>query len=158
MTQPDNTWSDEAVKQLETLFHSGLSCSKIAARMGMGLSRNAVIGKLYRLGFSNKKPSGVVVPKEKKKPEKPSRQQPSMPAFHRATPPRPVFAFVEPPHPAGQITVADLTSSMCRWPLGDPLKENFTFCGQAPNEGSPYCVFHSRLGCVAPSQKKARYA
>ena len=42
-------WTDERVELLKTLWAEGLSASQIANRLG-GVTRNAVIGKVHRLG------------------------------------------------------------------------------------------------------------
>src|SRR4029077_4343475 len=47
------TWSDERVEQLKKLWESGLSASQIAAELG-NITRNAVIGKVHRLGLSGR--------------------------------------------------------------------------------------------------------
>lgn len=48
-----HSWTDERVTTLKTLYREGFSCSQIAEKLG-GVSRNAVIGKLTRLGLSAK--------------------------------------------------------------------------------------------------------
>ena len=47
------SWTDERVEMLKKLWADGLSASQIAAKLG-GVSRNAVIGKVHRLGLSNR--------------------------------------------------------------------------------------------------------
>ena len=47
------TWSDDRVEQLKKLWEAGLSASQIASKMG-GVTRNAVIGKVHRLGLSGR--------------------------------------------------------------------------------------------------------
>ena len=47
------TWTDERVEQLKKLWSDGLSASQIAAELG-GITRNAVIGKVHRLGLSGR--------------------------------------------------------------------------------------------------------
>src|SRR5437763_14361593 len=47
------TWSDDRVEQLKKLWESGLSASQIAAELG-SVTRNAVIGKVHRLGLSGR--------------------------------------------------------------------------------------------------------
>ena len=44
-------WTDERVELLKKLWADGLSASQIAAELG-GITRNAVIGKVHRLGLS----------------------------------------------------------------------------------------------------------
>ena len=43
------TWNPERVEQLRSFVVAGLTCSQIAAEIGV--SRNAVIGKIHRLGL-----------------------------------------------------------------------------------------------------------
>ena len=51
------TWNDERVEQLKKLWAEGKSASQIAAEIG-GVSRNAVIGKVHRLGLSGRPKAG----------------------------------------------------------------------------------------------------
>jgi GcrA cell cycle regulator len=60
-------WSKEAVERLKALHAQGLSGSDLAARLGSGLTRSAIFGKLHRLGLTGAKggpkrqPSGLAV-------------------------------------------------------------------------------------------------
>ena len=56
------TWTDERVERLKNHFEAGLSCRQIAA--DIGVSRNAVIGKLSRLGLTRGKT--IAEPRAKK--------------------------------------------------------------------------------------------
>jgi GcrA cell cycle regulator len=47
------SWTDERVETLKKLWTDGLSASQIAAELG-GITRNAVIGKVHRLGLSGR--------------------------------------------------------------------------------------------------------
>ena len=47
------SWNDERVELLKKLWADGLSASQIAAELG-GVTRNAVIGKVHRLGLSGR--------------------------------------------------------------------------------------------------------
>jgi len=47
-------WTDERVELAKKLWQDGLSASQISKQIGGGLSRNAVIGKLYRLGLTGR--------------------------------------------------------------------------------------------------------
>jgi GcrA cell cycle regulator len=47
------SWTDERVELLRKLWSDGLSASQIAAELG-GITRNAVIGKVHRLGLSGR--------------------------------------------------------------------------------------------------------
>src|SRR5205814_5501779 len=63
------TWSDDRVEQLKKLWESGLSASQIAAELG-NVTRNAVIGKVHRLGLSGraKSPSSAAPRQRKPRP------------------------------------------------------------------------------------------
>src|SRR5215216_1664268 len=45
------TWTEEHIELLKHLLMQGLSASQIAAELGGGASRNAVLGKAHRLGL-----------------------------------------------------------------------------------------------------------
>src|SRR4051794_33937208 len=53
MTDAGATWTDERVELLRKLWIDGLSASQIAAELG-NVTRNAVIGKVHRLGLSGR--------------------------------------------------------------------------------------------------------
>jgi GcrA cell cycle regulator len=77
------SWTDERVETLKTMWSEGKSASQIAKELG-GVTRNAVIGKVHRLGLSNRtttsskssdgaasKPAAAAKPRAKK-PSKPA--------------------------------------------------------------------------------------
>ncbi|MCA0407178.1 MAG: GcrA cell cycle regulator, partial [Proteobacteria bacterium] len=67
MSQESVTWDDQRIEQLKKLWGEGLSASQIAAELG-GVTRNAVIGKVHRLGLSGRaksKPAAVARPRAK---------------------------------------------------------------------------------------------
>ncbi len=51
------SWTDERVETLKAMWADGKSASQIAKELG-GVTRNAVIGKVHRLGLSNRGPNG----------------------------------------------------------------------------------------------------
>ena len=51
------SWSDERVEKLKKMWGEGQSASQIAKELG-GVTRNAVIGKVHRLGLSNRNGGG----------------------------------------------------------------------------------------------------
>src|SRR5215471_11289713 len=68
-TNEDNKtmmWTDERVELLKKLWTDGLSASQIAAELG-GITRNAVIGKVHRLGLSGRaKSASTAAPRQRK--------------------------------------------------------------------------------------------
>ena len=159
-------WTDERVELLKKLWLDGLSASQIAKQLG-GVTRNAVIGKVHRLGLSGRaapsQPSRPVF--KAPRPARPAptqaprrvethvahtgahggaHQAPSLPA------PQPVYYPEEP----GSATVLTLGAHMCKWPIGDPSTDGFTFCGRRSGEG-PYCNEHARVA-YQPQQPRKR--
>jgi len=70
------SWTEDRVETLKKMWAEGQSASQIAKELG-GVTRNAVIGKVHRLGLSNRAggstaPSPAVAPKAKEKPSKPA--------------------------------------------------------------------------------------
>ncbi len=136
------SWTDERIELLRTLWSEGLSASQIAARIGGGITRNAVIGKVHRLGLEGRMRPG------------PGAAQPGAEAGAGGIGPRPAAAsavpiepVVEPAGDAGtaKLTLLHLTEQTCKWPIGDPGTPSFHFCGQRPELGLPYCAAHARI-------------
>ena len=64
------SWTDERVELLKKLWADGLSASQIAAELG-GITRNAVIGKVHRLGLSGRAKSSSSASPRPRKPRSP---------------------------------------------------------------------------------------
>jgi GcrA cell cycle regulator len=140
-------WSDDRVEQLKTLWTEGLSASQIARALG-GVTRNAVIGKVHRLGLA-----GRASPSRSERPRLP--MAPKVPSVRAHVPAAPVVE--EDPlqlEDGSHATVLTISDRMCRWPIGDPLTPDFYFCGQHSEEGKPYCDFHSRRAYHQLEKKK----
>ena len=132
------SWTDERVDQLRSLWTEGLSASQIARVLGQGITRNAVIGKVHRLGLA-----GRAAPTRVDRP-----RLPSAPRVHhmRVREPEPPVIEEEPLKldDGTFVGVLAINDRMCRWPIGDPSGDEFHFCGRKPKSGSPYCEAHAR--------------
>jgi len=147
-------WTDERVELLKKLWAEGLSASQVAKQLG-GVTRNAVIGKVHRLGLSGRAT-----------PSRPARARPQAPRTLVRGRPDPLTAEAreeeqqrsqsaqkaEAAHieerglePVQRATVLTLTEHTCKWPIGDPGRPGFHFCGRGADHGSPYCTEHARL-------------
>jgi GcrA cell cycle regulator len=149
-------WTDERVELLKKLWQDGLSASQIAKQLG-GVTRNAVIGKVHRLGLSGRAtPSKPARPTFKApRPARPVTSAPSAPrrlSEPAMTAHAPPVRYVD--EAPGTATVLTLGAHMCKWPIGDPAQDNFTFCGRRSGEG-PYCNEHSQVA-YQPAQAKKR--
>jgi GcrA cell cycle regulator len=161
-------WNDERVELLKKLWSEGLSASQIAGRLG-GVTRNAVIGKVHRLGLSGRATTSRM---------KSLRPRPRVNAAAQAkrtgktrfgsvgsngtarslyTPDAepyvsPVEELVIPM--AERKSIQTLTECSCRWPIGDPQLADFHFCGKDKVMGLPYCEFHARRAFQPPQPRR----
>jgi len=156
------TWTGDRVDLLKKLWADGLSASQISCRLG-GVTRNAVIGKVHRLGLAGRaRTSHCRSPRPRNRvshlPIRPTRVQyrtNGNAALKLAFIPveQPAVALTVVPcvvqelniPPALRVDLLDLRSCMCRWPIGDPQEANFHFCGRNKAPGFSYCDFHLRL-------------
>lgn len=143
-------WTDERVEQLKALWNDGLSASQIARVLG-GVTRNAVIGKVHRLGLA-----GRAAPTRS---ERPRTTGPRRSMVH-AVAPQPVIVEEDPIvlEDGSFATVLTITDRMCRWPIGDPAETEFHFCGRKPKFGSPYCEAHARKAYQPQPHRRERRA
>ena len=129
-------WTEERVDQLKNLWTEGLSASQIARVLG-GVTRNAVIGKVHRLGLA-----GRASPSRSERPRLPMAPKISL---RQAVVPAPIVEEDPIQMDDGNFaTVLTINDRMCRWPIGDPSENEFHFCGRKPKPGSPYCEGHAR--------------
>lgn len=162
--QHAGSWNDERMELLRRLYTDGLSAGQIAKEMG--LTRNAIIGKIYRRGLSGgvERPvrpggwGGVLVKGVTSKPKPTGKRIRITPALGRVTevefyeiPAAPEDALI----PTEQRrTLLGLTEMTCRWPCGHPAEKDFFFCGCEPVKGLPYCIGHSRVAFQPPKPRR----
>ena len=172
-------WTDERVEKLKRLWAEGLSASQIAAQLG-GVSRNAVIGKVHRLNLPGRAKAGGTVATGRNAAKR-ATTAPRAPAFAARATTRtvtrtvgatalkeevevdavPQVQFVPKSNVvvpiSRQLSLTDLTERTCKWPVGDPLKDDFHFCGCESPDASPYCTYHARLA-YQPAHDRRRAA
>ena len=159
------SWTDERVELLKKLWSDGLSASQIAAELG-GITRNAVIGKVHRLGLSGRaKSPASTAPRPRKARSHGHMMRVPRPAMRGNTALAHAYDYeveVEPELldnviPIGQRrTLLELTEDTCRWPIGDPGHADFFFCGGQSLSGLPYCAHHSRVAYQPPNMRRDR--
>lgn len=171
-------WTDERVELLRKLWSEGLSASQIAAQLG-GVSRNAVIGKVHRLKLSSRGRATAAPTRQKKAPAAPAATT-TKTVTRTTTVTRPVTVTVgatalqaqfevEPVarqylRPQAEVVVpisrrlklVQLSERTCKWPNGDPLSEDFNFCGNDCADTGPYCSYHSRIA-YQPAAERRRH-
>jgi len=143
-------WSAPLVDRLRTLVAEGLSAGGIAAALNAAyhtaFTRNAVIGKMGRLGLRSAntrggRPKGA--PKLKRKPPIKRGSIYRYPSSPRVFVDHPVTT---PALGARPCSLLELDNDTCRWPHGDVGDPDFHFCGAPANLtlGKPYCPVHTR--------------
>lgn len=156
-------WNDERVDLLKKLWAEGLSASQIAGRLG-GVTRNAVIGKVHRLGLSGRattsrmkshRPRARVAAKRNGKSRFGSTGNPALRALYHpdAQPFTPAVEELVIPEKERK-TIQTLKENHCRWPIGDPQMADFHFCGKSKVNGLPYCEFHARRAFQPPQARR----
>lgn len=152
-------WSLEMEEQLKKLWADGLSCSQIAKKIG-GVSRNAVIGKVHRLGLSGRaNPARPTLPKRGRTKALSAPKSHSGGGSRRRAKVLPAPEPVKLPDPepmdngefANVLTIKD---SMCKWPIGDPSEPGFRFCGHRATGPSPYCEAHQQIAFAEPKKRR----
>lgn len=166
-------WTDERVELLRKLWSEGLSASQIAAQLG-SVTRNAVIGKVHRLKLSSRGRATTTTarPKKAAAPASGTRTAGRTPAVTRSVTSIGATALqtqfdVEPVaryqiRPAENVVVpisrrlqlVQLSERTCKWPNGDPLTEEFSFCGNDSAETGPYCTYHSRIAFQPAAERR----
>lgn len=169
------SWTDERVNTLKKLWTEGLSASQIAAELG-DVTRNAVIGKVHRLGLSGRAKTTSTSAPRPRRARAPS--QPSTRAASSGTAPRSVGNaalkmdpqvkaeaspnVVPKAEPQSDVvvpiskraTILSLTEQTCKWPIGDPGDDGFHFCGNKSKNGLPYCDYHCRIAYQPVSDRR----
>jgi GcrA cell cycle regulator len=168
------SWTDERIEQLKKLWGDGLSASQIASELG-NVTRNAVIGKVHRLGLAGRAKSTAIQPQRQRKAAPPPRVAPATPV--RVLSPTLVRGAVALKQEAilvaeaetmpalrmedvvvamsRRVSIMELKEGVCRFPLGDPMQPDFVYCGADCHVGTPYCGFHSRIA-YQPNERRVR--
>ena len=154
---PSSSWSAERVTALKTLWLAGRSAAEIAKALG-GVTRNAVIGKVHRLGLAGRmEPSAP----RRARADRPRTSAPRRPSPSRPPPPPAAPAVrARTPQAAPVEAVARvfdgaaLTARICHWPVGDPKTADFGYCGAAVIGKGPYCPGHHAVAYPPRLQAK----
>jgi GcrA cell cycle regulator len=142
-------WTVEKIDELRALWTEGLSTSEIGKRLGV--TKNAVVGKAHRLHLSSR-PSPI-----RRMFRAAGPRPPRMPVA-RSTRVREVGA-------GGVVTLVpreekpvELSNYPCKWPIGHPNDQDFSFCGERSVVGKPYCVSHCAQAYVKPKARTGEAA
>jgi len=155
MSSNVDTWDEDKIQQLRELYLLGLSASQIGHRLG-GLTRNAVSGKLHRLGLMGKGPTAGIKLTQAEKDAREAKRREN--AGKRQFQPRQVSAArpilrlvpIEPLNMAFEdLSFNEGRPVECRYPTGEA-----TFCGHPVYGTSSWCREHFDV-VVQPRIKRA---
>ena len=134
-------WTDRKLALLKRLWRDGKTATLIARRLG--LSKSAVLGKIFRLRL----PSPA-----------PKLGRPVSSSTHR----RKGGLFKAETQSDARVkrgkSLLELSNESCRWPIGDPSKKSFHFCGEPGadlEQGVPYCERHRQRAYQRSADKDA---
>ena len=146
------SWTDERVETLKRMWSEGQSASQIAKELG-GVTRNAVIGKVHRLGLSNRvgaapvpetKPKAAAAPAAPSRSEAPAAEAPKAAPRAEAKPAAPRSTEPSAPQAASQAATPATRKPIV--PAGQPL----------PPQPSAGEISPEALASVREVEKRAR--
>jgi GcrA cell cycle regulator len=156
-------WTDERVELLKKMWGEGQSASQIAKELG-GVTRNAVIGKVHRLGLSNRAGAGAgaakaEAPREAAKPKaksaaKPAARPAAEPVAGDAADAAPAQAEAASAEMADQVEAAEVETAA---PPPAPARKQIIPAGQPlPPQPSANEISPEALAKVSEIEKKAK--
>jgi GcrA cell cycle regulator len=132
------SWNQQKVDDLKKLWNEGVATSQIGEQLGF--TKNAVIGKAFRLGLERRQNS-------RKKTSQPNSF--SSATLYRETAAASSSAAIkrEPVRRREKFSfkksiVGTGNFKSCQWPIGDPLEEGYHYCGGQNIPTKPYCIDH----------------
>ena len=157
-------WNDERVELLKKLWADGLSASQIAGRLG-GVTRNAVIGKVHRLGLSGRATTSRMKSHRPRARSQTARRL-MKPRFANIGNPalRQLYLGDAEPYmpPAEELviplnerrSIQTLTETCCRWPIGDPQIGRFPLL-RPQEDNRPALLRISTRGALSSRRSRA---
>jgi len=142
-------WTEPQVEDLKARWTAGETCSEIGRAMLR--TRNAVIGKLHRLGLGAtgaRQPGQPAAPKKRRR----RSSKNGINLRRRIAGDYSGKIMVEEPSDfKNPKRLVELAARDCRWPSADdPADPNLRFCAAPALDGYPYCAHHCALAYVKP--------
>ena len=133
------SWNQQKVDNLKKLWSEGVATSRIGEQLGF--TKNAVIGKAFRLGLERRQNSRKKTAQSQSVSSVTMYRETNATSNSHITPKREVtrrrekFSFKK-------SIVGTGSFKSCQWPIGDPLEEGFHYCGGQNIPTKPYCIEH----------------
>ena len=173
------TWTDKKIEKLKQLWEKGVPTAEIGKRLDF--SKNAIVGKVHRLGLSNRnspiKTSSNKVEKVKKNTSKKVEEVVSTSVKKaKVTPVKTPVSKVETKEKFEKtknesqktslkqskkavlegVSLSELTFDRCCWPLDDANSDEFRFCGKKVFKNRPYCLEHCAMAYTTSSSSTSK--
>ena len=131
------SWNQQKVDDLKKLWNEGVATSRIGEQLGF--TKNAVIGKAFRLGLERRQNS--------RKKTSHSQQVSSVTMYRESSTSVQANVRKEPTRRRERFSfkksiIGTGNFKSCQWPIGDPLEEGFPYCGAQNIPTKPYCIEH----------------
>jgi GcrA cell cycle regulator len=141
-------WTSDDIDVLKQLWAQGKTADAIAKQLG-GISRSAVLGKIFRLRLARDTAAAPAETSRAQKIDGIARRKTSQTSQRK---PAPLAGQNTKPAPRGK-SLFELTNACCRWPFRRPGTEKYFFCGVEEadlDQGIPYCARHMKRAYVIP--------
>jgi GcrA cell cycle regulator len=157
---PMNSWDTDRLALLRQYWDLGMSASHIAAALGHGLTRNAILGKAYRIGLPPRREARPrLTPEERRERAKKwywANREKALARLRKANAKRgkkePAVTLLvkwggklkgaPEPTPASAVPFMEITHGQCRWVYGKPQGAETLFCGEPVIKDQSYCAHH----------------
>lgn len=170
-------YSDEDLEACKALWMDGFSASVVALRVqprfAWKITRNVIVGMAWRYHWPQRDVRITTRRRDGKGQRKPRtspmaavwRERKARGAAVSDKPPSdalgpldPMPVEDDPTKAARLVPLADLEPHHCRWPIGDPKRQPFGFCGEQIVAGLPYCKAHALRAYTPPRPRRRTFS
>lgn len=132
------SWNQQKVEDLKKLWNDGVATSRIGEQLGF--TKNAVIGKAFRLGLERRQNSRKKISQPASFSSTTLYRETSSSSSSISVKKEPIRRREKFSFKKSIIGTGNFRS--CQWPIGDPLEEGFHYCGGQNIPTKPYCIEH----------------
>jgi GcrA cell cycle regulator len=148
-------WTEERIEALKALWQAGNTAKQVS--LVLGVSRNAVIGKVHRLGLGGRHSPAAPRSVAGQTARRTSARTWTASVPKPAAGPRPTRRrYVESAELPPTAQLLTLGARGCRWPIGHPDEDGFGFCGRDRAGPGSYCAHHRQFA-FRPNSLTAQY-
>ena len=132
------SWNQQKVEDLKKLWNDGVATSRIGEQLGF--TKNAVIGKAFRLGLERRQNSRKKISQPASFSSTTLYRETSSSSSSISVKKEPIRRREKFSFKKSIVGTGNFRS--CQWPIGDPLEEGFHYCGGQNIPTKPYCIEH----------------